>query len=244
MEGSITSGIKSGVDPPAEGKYNGESTSSTCRVFFQKTLRGKQLVKRENSAVVSFVAGSLACSEANQRRAPPLYDWLRLIDGGADPLRAWGNPFAPSSPSFGRQSRGPARPLSLPLFSFPRPPTEQQQQAVGRAEDGKKRRRRPCSGSGSSSRQRASGIRFVCPSSAGTSAWQAEAADRQCRRAVIRVAQEAQQGPIPRLPLPSSNQREDSSSAASNSWTLPNSPPPVHFREKKKRTEHVLMFLA
>ena len=106
---------------------------------------------------------------------------------------------------------------TLPLFSFPRPPTEQQQQAVGRAEDGKKRRRRPCSGSGSSSRQRASGIRFVCPSSAGTSVWQAEAADRQCRRAVIRVAQEAQQGPIPRLPLPSSNQREDSSSSVSNS---------------------------
>ena len=65
--------------------------------FFRKPLRGKQLVKRENGAVVSVVAGSLACSEANQRQAPLLYDSLQLVDGGVDPLRM-GNLLAPSSP--------------------------------------------------------------------------------------------------------------------------------------------------
>ena len=41
--------------------------------FLQKNPSSKQSVKRENGAIVSFVAGSLECSEANQLRVPLLY---------------------------------------------------------------------------------------------------------------------------------------------------------------------------
>ena len=51
--------------------------------FFAKKKKpsGKQSVKRKNGAVASFVDGSLACFEANQRRAPPL---IFLIYFGID----------------------------------------------------------------------------------------------------------------------------------------------------------------
>ena len=44
-------------------------------------------MKRENGAVVSFDAGFLAFSYANQQHVLLLYDSLRLVDVVEDPLR-------------------------------------------------------------------------------------------------------------------------------------------------------------
>jgi len=48
---------------------------------------GMKLLRRESCIVVSFVAGFGAWSKMKRRAARALYELLRLVDGGEDPVR-------------------------------------------------------------------------------------------------------------------------------------------------------------
>ena len=72
------------------------------QIFCENPPRGRHLLRRESGIVVSFVAGFGAWSKMKRRAVRALYELLRLVDGGEEPVRmegiVWRQQFAPSSP--------------------------------------------------------------------------------------------------------------------------------------------------
>ena len=70
--------------------------------FCETPLAAGIYLRRESAAVVSFVVGFGAWSKMKRRAVRALYELLRLVDGGEDPVRTegivWRQQFAPSSP--------------------------------------------------------------------------------------------------------------------------------------------------